>query len=285
MSRILTELCPDVAALERSLEVDALGDATAVVLLTLGIEPDQSAALAARMPPTSAVYAADCYGILGFSASQGRNVELMEAGRGKEYGGTGGAGGRGVVAVVFRSGFVASTDSPPDEATSHLVVASSGAVTALLTERSILPYYGGVAKQALRFVPDRGSFEKVPQFFVSSLRSGTTAVGVTSFTDDVTAATTELISSMPAGHHAEALALFPCFMRGVNAYGKNNVEPDAISALLPGVRLFGMFCHGELGPSAATGFGMAEARNVPHRMHSMTSIVAVHAATTSSSNS
>ena len=278
MARIATQLFADAPALERGWDAETLNNASAVVLLALGIEPARLSAFAARVPPSVPVLLADCYGIVGFSTDQGRNLELMEAGRGQEYGGPGGDGGQGVVAVVFSSGFVASPQDPPHEATSHLVVSPSGGITSYLSRNKIGPYYGGVAKQTLRLAPERGQFERVPQFFISSLPSATTGVGLTSFTGDVTAATKQLVDQMPAPLQAEAVALMPCFMRGKNNYGKNDVEPTAISKLLPGVPLFGMFCHGELGPAGCLGFGTTEPPPGNCRMHSMTSVVAVHAA-------
>jgi small ligand-binding sensory domain FIST len=74
-----------------------------------------------------------------------------------------------------------------------------------------------------------------------------------------------------------AVALFPCFMRGKNEYGVNDVEPAAVAAQLPSVPVFGMFCHGELGPRRCLGFTIAEAPQQTCTQHSMTTIVAVHA--------
>ena len=49
----------------------------------------------------------------------------------------------------------------------------------------------------------------------------------------------------------------PCFTRGVGQCGAE-LGPDELSAALPGVRLYGMFAHGELGPSAFAGFAGAD---------------------------
>ena len=101
--------------------------------------------------------------------------------------------------------------------------------------------------------------------------------GATSFVSDPEGALRELLDQAPAGSEPRAVALFPCFMRGKNEYGRNDVEPEAVSKLLPGVPLFGMFCHGELGPGGSTGF---ETVGEPGqcRQHSMTTVVGVHAA-------
>jgi hypothetical protein len=170
----------------------------------------------------------------------------MEAGRGQEYGGVGGDGGQGVVAVVFSGGFEASTDSLPTSATSHLAVATSASgATALLVKHGTAPYYGGVAKATYRYSPPSGGFDPMPRFFISSTPTPAGAVGTTSFTDDAKTAAAELLDQLPPGHRVEAVALMPCFMRGKNLYGRNDVEPDALAELLPGVAIFGMFCHGE----------------------------------------
>ena len=54
---------------------------------------------------------------------------------------------------------------------------------------------------------------------------------------------------------------------------------SAFSRSLPaGTRIFGMFAHGELGPSSFSGFtsaGGAESAKIAHEQHSMTSILAV----------
>ena len=54
--------------------------------------------------------------------------------------------------------------------------------------------------------------------------------------------------------------------------------PDAASAsaALPGVRLYGMFAHGELGPSAFAGFAGADTPAQPCTQHSMHTVLAVH---------
>ena len=277
MARITARLFSDTPSLEAEFDAQTLADAQAVVLLSLGLEPSALAAFAERAARQAAVCIADCYGIVGFSVEQGRNLELMEPGRGREYGGPGGDGGRGVVAVLFSSGFVGSVEDPPEDATSHLVVSSSGGVTSYLSRRNLGPYYGGVAKQVFRVAPGSSRLERVAQFFVSSEAGSAALVGLTSFTDDVSGNMTRLLAGMPAGYQADAVALMPCFMRGKNTYGNNDVEPAAISETLPGVPLFGMFCHGELGPSGCLGFGAGRDTQRSHRLHSMTSIVAVHA--------
>ena len=51
---------------------------------------------------------------------------------------------------------------------------------------------------------------------------------------------------------------------------------DAIGKVMVGVRMYGMFAHGELGPSSYSGFASSAAGPVPSEQHSMTSILALH---------
>jgi hypothetical protein len=276
-ARIQTQLCNNADELQAAFGPSVAGGADAVVLFSLGVQPETLTAFAKTAPAETPVLLADCYGILGFSKQHGRNLELMEAGRGQEYGGVGGDGGQGVVAVVFSGGFEASTDSLPTSATSHLAVATSASgATALLVKHGTAPYYGGVAKATYRYSPPSGGFDPMPRFFISSTPTPAGAVGTTSFTDDAKTAAAELLDQLPPGHRVEAVALMPCFMRGKNLYGRNDVEPDALAELLPGVAIFGMFCHGELGPKRCLGFDSTGNPGQSCRTHSMTSIVAVH---------
>ena len=87
---------------------------------------------------------------------------------------------------------------------------------------------------------------------------------------------------MPEGWQAASVGLFPCFTRGVNLYDAEDVESGAIEKVLQqrkavDARIYGMFAHGELGPSEFAGFA-SEAMTVPYKQHSGTSILAVHTA-------
>ena len=62
----------------------------ALILFSLGA--DQSKLLSALSGATCPVYLTETYGILGYDEEAGANVELMEAGRGSEYGFCGGSG-------------------------------------------------------------------------------------------------------------------------------------------------------------------------------------------------
>jgi hypothetical protein len=281
MGSIWTQLFEDTEALAAALPA-CMGPGTDVVaLFSLGIAPEELTPAVRSASPSATVLLADCYGVLGHLPDQGRNLELMESGRGMEYGGVGGDGGRAVVAVVFSGGGVAaSSDSLPSEnATSHMVVTAGGGATSFLATHGSAVYYGGVAKGAYLLDRGRGQFESVPHFFVSTLASdATSSVGTTSFTSDAGGSVKQLLDRLPAGARVQAVGLFPCFMRGKNTYGENNVEPDAIGELLPEVPIFGMFCHGELGPGGCQGFDPDGRQALSAcRQHSMTSIVAVHA--------
>lgn len=274
MAAITTELFDDADDLAAAMGADATAGSDAVALFALGIDRAALVPFADTVPRQTPVLLADCYGILGYSARQGRNLELMEKGRGREYGGTGGRGGKGVVAVAFSGGFAASTEGLPGDASAHMAVAANGSDTgSFLRAHAAAPYFGGVAKATFEYDRERRSFAAVPHFFVSARAT----VGTSSFTSDPAGAVRQLVDQLPDGKKAETVALFPCFMRGVNEYGEPDVEPEAVSEVLPGVRLYGMFCHGELGPSRCLGFDSQASPQEACRQHSMTTIVAVHA--------
>jgi hypothetical protein len=276
MVKIRTQLCQDANDVLAKMGSNVAAGCDVVVLFSLGLEPASFVPLAKTVPSGTPVLLADCYGILGFSAAAKRNIELMEAGRGSEYGGRGGDGGQGVVAVVFSGeGVSASTDTLPASATAHMVVASSGSnVTSFLSSNACAVYHGGLAKATFQFNADQGQFEAVPYFHVSTASD---PVGTTSFTSDAKGAMQTLLDQLPPGNRVGAVALFPCFMRGINEYGVNNIEPDALWEILPDVPIYGMFCHGELGPKGCVGFESAQDPRKSCRQHSMTSIVAMHA--------
>lgn len=278
MAQITTQLFDDEQSLQAALRPKlSAGGLDAVVLFSLGIEAEALAPLA-EAAGSAPVLLADTYGILGYSTVRGRNQELMERGRGQEFGGPGGDGGRGVVAVLFGGDgrFVASTEELPGEASAHLAVTTSGGI-GFLSRHASAPYYGGVAKAAFCFDPAAGAFRTVPHFFVTALRRPGACTGTTSFTSDPEGSIKRLLQELPPGGSVEAVGLFPCFMRGKNTYGEIDVEPDAVSALLPGVPIYGMFCHGELGPDSCLGFDPDTADGSGCRQHSMTTIIAVHA--------
>ena len=76
-----------------------------MVFFSLGVKPEIISAVAGGslgIHGMCPVYIADCYGVIGWDKKQKKNVELMEEGRGSEYGAPGGQGGEGVVVVAFR---------------------------------------------------------------------------------------------------------------------------------------------------------------------------------------
>jgi len=280
VSKIQTRLFADVDALEATMGPILASGCDALVLFALGFTTDDFLSFAKLAPVGTPVLLADCYGILGFAEDTERNMEFMEAGRGQEYGGVGGEGGQGVVAVAFTGGDVIATiDSLPAEGViAHMVIARSGSdVTGFLEKRATAPYYGGLAKATFVYAHEQEEFQTTPYFFVSSATAAGHTVGLTSFNADAKAAVQALLDGTPSGEVVDTVGLFPCFMRGVNEYGVSNVEPDVISELLPGVPVYGMFCHGELGPGQCLGFDAADKPQQSCRLHSGITIVAAHA--------
>eukprot|EP00929_Paragymnodinium_shiwhaense_P042139 TRINITY_DN21857_c0_g1_i2.p1 TRINITY_DN21857_c0_g1~~TRINITY_DN21857_c0_g1_i2.p1 ORF type:complete len:418 (+),score=83.55 TRINITY_DN21857_c0_g1_i2:51-1256(+) len=224
-------------------------DLTGVAFFTLGVDPKIISAVAGGalgLHGVCPIYVADCYGIIGWDKKQGKNVELMEKGRGTEYGMAGGQGGEGVVVVAFRGdGFAPNADANlPDGSALHMVVA--GHESKALSGGTSGVAYGGAAKTCYK-LEHSGDLVEVPRFAISANQASSPTV-VSSFQDgdagDAAEAALKALSGKPT-----AAAYFPCFCRGFNKYGENGVEPDAFAKKgLDGVKLFGMFAHGELGP-------------------------------------
>lgn len=250
----------------------------ALVIFSLGA--DHSKVLAAVQSSGVSgvpIYFTETYGILGFDEARGSNVELMEKGRGSEYGCQGGDGGQGVLLLAYSGGtFKAAHEAFPEEASSMMVIADTSGNFAKVKGAAPAVYYGGITKEAYVFDVDGARFAQIPHFFVAaSLDAG--PVGVAAFTGDAAEATEGLLAKMPDDVTASgAVGLFPCFTRGINEYGRNDVEPTAISAKMPGCRIYGMFAHGELGPSSFAGFSPPAPPRQPCTQHSMTSILALH---------
>ena len=74
-----------------------------LALFSLGADHDKLVRAASRVDCPS-IYLTETYGILGYDESVGRNIELMEKGRGQEYGYQGGSGGQGCLAVAWSDG-------------------------------------------------------------------------------------------------------------------------------------------------------------------------------------
>jgi hypothetical protein len=248
-------------------------DMKCLTFFSLGVAPDVIASVAGGslgIHGMCPVYIADCYGIIGWDKKAGKNVELMEAGRGKEYGMAGGQGGQGVVVVAFRGKQHAATEAVNSNDGLHMVVATHGKVD--LSACSAGSSWGGYAKACFK-LEHSGDVVAIDQFVVSTQ----TPSKVVSFDGDAEKATATVSTGL--SEKPTAVGYIPCFCRGFNKYGKDNVEPDAIAASgLKNVPLFGMFAHGELGPSkdkvvelAADGKASAS-----HEVHSMTSVMALY---------
>jgi hypothetical protein len=83
MIRIQTQLFTGVEALESTFGPAFPADIKAIVLFFLNLEPATLVEFGKGAAAQTCVFCADCYGILGFSAEEGRNVKRMEAGRGR----------------------------------------------------------------------------------------------------------------------------------------------------------------------------------------------------------
>lgn len=253
----------------------------ALVLFSLGADhatllqavKENSNALSASKKNDN-VYLTETYGILGFDADLDSVIELMEKGRGSEYGYVGGSGGQGCLVVGYTGGVLAGHDgTPPAESTSCMVIADQSKAWQQVQSQAPL-HYGGITKACWR-VNEKGTLESVPYFWIADKES---SVGVSIFAGDADAGevTKSLLQMIPSGREATgSIGLFPCFTRGVNQYGAENVESESISRSVPNARVYGMFAHGELGPQDFVGF--AEGPNkIACTQHSMTSILAVH---------
>ncbi|CAK9044323.1 unnamed protein product [Durusdinium trenchii] len=241
-------------------------DISCLVFFTLGVKPEIISAVAGGslgIHGMCPVYIADCYGIIGWDKKAKKNVEMMEKGRGSEYGLPGGQGGEGVVVVAFRGKEHAG-------GATHMVVKAHG--KAELEAAADGVSYGGYAKACYK-LEHSGDLVEVDDFVVSS----STVSSVVSFDGDdagevAAGATKELPSK------AKAAGYFPCFCRGYNKYNADGVEPEAFArGGLDGVPLFGMFAHGELGPTKGVPVVVAdEAPQAEHDVHSMTSVLALY---------
>lgn len=111
----------------------------ALVLFSLGADHACLVDAVLGSPAVSCpnIYLTECYGIIGFDEQVGRNVELMEKGRGSEYGFVGGSGGTGCLVAGF-SGNAAIGSEPdlPAQATSCMVLADT---TGEALPRNVIP--------------------------------------------------------------------------------------------------------------------------------------------------
>ncbi len=253
MNLIQTALLTAPADLKAFPTDETLKDGGVLLLLSLGYSSDEFAETARSAPEGATILLADCYGVLGTEAAGGRNREFMEEGRGREYGGVGGRGGRGVVAVAIAGARV------DGGAGAHLVIAAHGR-----PRPEAATCFGGVAKATWRWDRQEARFVELPGFSVAFPDDW--RIGLEVCDDEFETALRRLQASCPEGYAPAAVALFPCYMRGINRYGRDDVEPETVARVLPGVPIFGMFCHGELGPAPGAG---------GCRQHSMVTVAAL----------
>ena len=244
-------------------------DISCLVFFSLGVKPEIISAVAGGslgIHGMCPVYIADCYGIIGWDKKEGKNVEMMEEGRGSEYGCPGGQGGEGVVVVAFRG-----KHHGGETGGTHMVVKAHG--KAELQPASTGVSYGGYAKACYK-LEHSGDLVPIDEFVVSS----STGSAVVSYDgDDAGEVAAGAAKQLPS--KASAAGYFPCFCRGYNKYMKDGVEPAAFASEgLDGVPIFGMFAHGELGPNKGVPITVApgEAPETEHDVHSSTSILALY---------
>jgi len=260
MTLIQTALLTAPADLKAFPADEALEGGGVLLLLSLGYDPGDFTEVLHSAPEKAAILLADCYGVLGTEAAGGRNREFMEKGRGQEYGGVGGRGGRGVVAVAIAGARV------DGGAGTHLVIAAHGR-----PRPKAATCFGGVAKATWRWERQEGRFVEIPGFSVAF--PGDWRIGLEVCDDGFEAALRRLQASCPEGYDPVAVALFPCYMRGINRYGRDDVEPETVTRVLPGVPIFGMFCHGELGPARGAGGFVPEREDCSQ--HSLVTVTAL----------
>jgi len=245
-------------------------DISCLVFFSLGVKPEIISAVAGGslgIHGMCPVYIVDCYGVIGWDKKEKKNVEMMEEGRGSEYGCPGGQGGEGVVVVAFRG-----KQHGGEDGGTHMVVKAHG--KAKLEAAASGVSYGGYAKACYK-LEHSGDLVPIDEFVVSS----STSSAIVSFDgDDAEEVAASAAKQLPA--KANAAGYFPCFCRGYNKYMADGVEPEAFaSGGLDGVPLFGMFAHGELGPSKGVPVAVAsgEAPETGHDVHSSTSSLALYA--------
>lgn len=130
------------------------------------------------------VYLCDSYGIIGYEQSLGRNIELMEKGRGQEYGFRGGSGGEGCLVTAFGDGAVLGHDTkfPSNAATLMVVADTSGQWGEVASKAPV--HYGGVTKQIWKVKEGSDQLEQVPYVWVAAKEKNGQPTGISTFTGD-----------------------------------------------------------------------------------------------------
>jgi len=256
-------------------------DLSTVVFFSLGVSEQTIASAAGGalgLHGACPVFMVDCYGIVGYDEKEGKNIEIMEEGRGKEYGGVGGKGGKGVVVVAFRGpAYKATIDQQQvsEAGESHMLVCNGGAAYEPAKEGAV---YGGMAKKCFVMDSNTGTVREISSFAVS----GSVTSAVSTFAGDAAVAAKVAVASMlKEAKEVKSAGYFPCYMRGINKYGTDGVEcAEFAENGMDNIRLFGMFAHGELGPPEGSVLvGGADVggsiEQTPLSKHSMVSVLAL----------
>ena len=141
----------DGAALGPRLASVASGTALNVlVLMSLGADHAALLSAVSDCGIKCPIFLTETYGIIGFDEELSRNVELMEKGRGSEYGFRGGSGGQGCLIVAYSGGASAGHTASfprPEDVSSLMVVADTSKAFAKVAGDAPL-HYGGITKEA-----------------------------------------------------------------------------------------------------------------------------------------
>ena len=108
----------------------------ALVIFSLGADHSRLQEAAAQVVDCPC-YITETYGIIGYDETVGENIELMEKGRGSEYGYVGGSGGRGCLVAGFSGGAVSGHDDDtfPETASNLMVIADQTKAWAKVVQR------------------------------------------------------------------------------------------------------------------------------------------------------
>lgn len=152
--------------------------ADAIVLCSLGAHHDLLLQAASQVTAKTKVYLTETYGILGYDEEMGQNIELMEEGRGQEYGYQGGSGGQGCLVVAFSDCVAGHDANLPSNAVSTMIIADQSGAWARIQSKAPLQF-GGITKEC--YFIDNGRLLQMPYFWIAAT---TTSVGVSTFTDN-----------------------------------------------------------------------------------------------------
>jgi len=253
----------------------------ALAFFSLGIDHSKIIECALKFKTKCPVYLTETYGIIGYDEELQQNIELMEKGRGSEYGFRGGSGGQGCLVVGVTDAVTGHSDLKiPGKTSSLMVIADTSKTFERDYSSSTIPlHYGGIAKEAW-IVSSNSSLERVPYFWIAN-QDESMPIGVSAFKGDASSATKELLLKKPSGFKTDCIGLFPCFSRGINQYNAENVESQAITSVLDindgaPTRIYGMFAHGELGPSNNFYGFVNDENDIKCEQYGMTSILSIH---------